>query len=69
VVSVKPECQTKWESYLQSSLSNAWQKLGFVGTALENLTILNAENQALIDLDLASITEPWQTAIARRLKV
>ena len=69
VVSVKPECQTEWEAYLQSNLSNAWQKLGIVGTALGNLTILTAENQALINLDLASITEPWQTAIARRLKV
>ena len=69
VVSVKPECQTEWESYLQSSLNNAWQKLGIVGTAFGNLTILNAENQALIDLDLASIMEPWQNAIARRLKV
>jgi hypothetical protein len=40
-----------------------------VGTALGNLTILNSDNQALINLDLASITEPWQTAIALRLKV
>jgi phosphoribosylformylglycinamidine synthase len=69
VVSVKPEFQSEWESYLQSSLNNAWQKLGIVGTAFGNLTILNAENQALIDLDLASIMEPWQNAIARRLKV
>jgi len=39
-----------------------------VGTSLGNLTLLNAENQALIDLDLASITEPWQNAIAHRLE-
>jgi hypothetical protein len=39
-----------------------------VGTALGNLTILNSDNQALINLDLVSITEPWQNAIARRLE-
>jgi phosphoribosylformylglycinamidine synthase subunit PurL len=69
MVSVKPESQAEWEAYLQSNLNNTWQKLGIVGTALGNLTIVNSDNQALINLDLASITEPWQNAIARRLKV
>ena len=69
MVSVKPESQAEWEAYLQSNLSNTWQKLGIVGTLFGNLTILNSDNQALINLDLASITEPWQNAIARRLKV
>jgi phosphoribosylformylglycinamidine synthase len=69
MVSVKPESQAEWEAYLQSNLNNTWQKLGVVGTSLGNLTIVNSDNQALINLDLASITEPWQNAIARRLKI
>ncbi|MFN9173945.1 MAG: AIR synthase related protein, partial [Synechocystis sp.] len=67
VVSVHPQFQPAWEQYLQANLNNTWQKLGVVGTNLGHLTILNADNTAFIDLDLATLTEPWETAIARRL--
>ena len=69
VVSVKPEHQTIWENYLQEVLDLDWQQLGIVGTAQGNLTILTSNNTALIDLDLTTITELWDSAIARRLKV
>ncbi|MFM1842211.1 MAG: hypothetical protein RLZZ490_947, partial [Cyanobacteriota bacterium] len=67
IVTVKPQYQSEWEQYLQESLNNTWQKLGTVGTENGNLTILSADNTALIDLDLVALTEPWETAIARRL--
>ena len=67
VVSVDPKYQGDWEQYLQAKLNNTWQKLGVVGTKVGNLTLIKADNTALIDLDLATLTEPWETAIARRL--
>lgn len=67
VVAVAPEHQPAWENYLAGQ-SLPWQKLGVVGTAQGNLTFIDAQNNALIDLPVSALTEPWQTAIARRLK-
>ncbi len=69
VVSVNPQHQADWESYLQQNLDQAWEKLGVVGTASGNLTLLTQDNQTLIDVNLAEITKTWENAIARRLKV
>ncbi|MGA1623433.1 MAG: phosphoribosylformylglycinamidine synthase subunit PurL, partial [Synechocystis sp.] len=67
IVTVNPHHQQDWEQYLQGNLDHPWQKLGVVGTESGPLTILNTDNLALIDLDVAALTEPWETAIARRL--
>ena len=69
IVTVNPHHQQDWEQYLQANLDHPWQKLGVVGTESGHLTILNTDNLALIDLDVAALTEPWETAIARRLNV
>jgi phosphoribosylformylglycinamidine synthase len=69
IVTVNPHHQQDWEQYLQANLDHPWQKLGVVGTESGHLTILNPDNLALIDLDVAALTEPWETAIARRLNV
>lgn len=68
IVSVHPQYQTTWEDYLQESLKTDWQKLGVVGSSFGNLTVLTPDNTALIDCDLATIKETWDTAIARRLQ-
>jgi phosphoribosylformylglycinamidine synthase len=69
IVSVHPQYQTPWENYLQEVLNTDWQKLGVVGSAFGNLTILNPHNTALIDCNLATMKETWESAIARRLEV
>jgi phosphoribosylformylglycinamidine synthase len=69
IVSVHPQYQTTWENYLQETLDNNWQKLGVVGSSFGNLTILTSHNTALIDCDLATMKDTWDTAIARRLEV
>ncbi len=68
VVTVAPEHQPAWENYLVSQ-SFPWQKLGVVGSEQGNLTLLNSQNNPLIDLPVSALTEPWQTAIARRLQI
>lgn len=68
VVAVAPEHQPAWENYLAGQ-SLPWQKLGVVGAAQGNLTFIDAQNNALIDLPVSALTEPWQTAIASRLKL
>ncbi|MEB3192049.1 MAG: phosphoribosylformylglycinamidine synthase subunit PurL [Snowella sp.] len=69
IVSVHPQYKKTWESYLQEILNTDWQILGVVGSAFGNLTVLTPDNTALIDCDLATMKETWDTAIARRLKV
>jgi phosphoribosylformylglycinamidine synthase len=66
VVTVAPANQSAWENYLASQ-SFPWQKLGVVGSEQGNLTLLDGQNNPLIDLPVSALIEPWQTAIARRL--
>jgi len=68
LVSVHPQYQTLWESYLQDSLNTDWQQLGVVGSSFGHLTILNPDNIAFIDCDLATMKDTWDSAIARRLQ-
>ncbi|MBE9240466.1 phosphoribosylformylglycinamidine synthase subunit PurL [Synechocystis salina] len=67
VVAVTPEHQPVWEAYLTSQ-SFPWQLLGAVGSEQGNLTLLDGQNNPLIDLPVSALTEPWQTAISRRLQ-
>jgi phosphoribosylformylglycinamidine synthase subunit PurL len=72
VVSVKPECQGEWETYLQEKLDNNWQKLGAVGNNRANLQISlvspdSSDPLPVIDVTISNIQERWATAIARRL--
>ncbi|QUS60256.1 phosphoribosylformylglycinamidine synthase subunit PurL [Synechocystis sp. PCC 7338] len=68
VVAVAPANQSVWEAYLTSQ-SFLWQKLGVVSSEQGNLTLLNGQNNALIDLPVTALTEPWQTAISNRLRL
>jgi phosphoribosylformylglycinamidine synthase len=69
IVTVNPHHQQDWEQYLQANLSQTWQKLGTVSLPTDPLTIRSADHSGLINLDVAALTEPWETAIARRLTV
>ncbi|MEM1168195.1 MAG: phosphoribosylformylglycinamidine synthase subunit PurL [Cyanobacteria bacterium P01_H01_bin.35] len=67
LVSVAPENQIIWESYLQENLADFWQKIGFVGNAESGLQILVNEGVSLINLEMGEMSDRFQNAIERRL--
>ncbi|MGD1807785.1 hypothetical protein ACP6PL_20440 [Dapis sp. BLCC M126] len=67
LVSVAPENQMIWESYLQENLTDFWQKIGLVGNAENNLQILLKKGVSLINVDMGEMSDRFQNAIERRL--
>lgn len=67
IVSVSPTQQDNWESYLQTNLAEAWQKLGTVGNPDTGLGVLTTDNQSLIQVSIEEMNNLYQNAIARRL--
>ncbi|AUT03800.1 phosphoribosylformylglycinamidine synthase II [Nostoc sp. CENA543] len=67
IVSVSPAEQENWESYLQTNLAQAWQKLGTVGNHDTGLSVLTTDNQTLIQASIEEMNNLYQNAIARRL--
>ncbi|KKJ01473.1 phosphoribosylformylglycinamidine synthase subunit PurL [Prochlorothrix hollandica] len=66
VVSVDPEHQQIWETYIQADLGPYCQALGHVVDAGEGLTIA-APHGPVLTADLARLVEQWSGAIERRL--
>ncbi len=71
LVSVKPEQQASWESYLKTHLGDDqyWQKLGVVKGKNASLRILLTDNQPLIEVTMTDMGDRWHNAIARRLTI
>ncbi len=69
VVTLRPEYQTDWEAKLNTLLGDDWHLLGTVGTKTDVLVLQSPSQQTEINLSVVSLTEPWQTAIPRRLNV
>ncbi len=69
VVSVAPDQAEEWESYLQTHLSDRWQKLGQVGDQSTAFRVVITPNLPVIDASIADMSDRWQTAIERRLAV
>lgn len=67
LVSVPPEHQGVWQTYLSTSLGDRWQKMGQVGSLNSPLQILSADNFPLINATMESVSECWYNAIERRL--
>lgn len=65
VVSVNPQDQDRWETYLQSTLGDRWQRLGTVGG--QSLQMAVTEQGTPIDLDLETITHTWERALETQL--
>lgn len=65
VVSVNPQDQDRWETYLQSTLGDRWQRLGTVGG--QSLQMAVTEQGTPIDLDLETITHTWERALETKL--
>ncbi len=67
LVSVAPENQIIWESYIQENLADFWQKIGLVSNAESGLQILVNEDVCLINLEMGEMSDRFQNAIERRL--
>ncbi len=67
VVSVAPNHQQIWESYLQENLADSWAKIGRVGNAENSLQILVNNSVSLINLELEKMSDRYDNAIERRL--
>ena len=72
LVSVTPQQHTGWESYLNEQLGGQglyWQNLGFVKCLNGDLRVIIAENQPIIDMTIADMSDRFSQAIERRLTV
>ncbi|MDF5710942.1 MAG: phosphoribosylformylglycinamidine synthase subunit PurL [Nostoc sp. S4] len=69
LVSIAPEQQEIWESYLQEYLAQHWQKLGIVGNSDTDLGVLTTDNQALIKVNIEQMKARYSQAIVRRLSL
>ncbi|MDZ8184769.1 MAG: phosphoribosylformylglycinamidine synthase subunit PurL [Nostoc sp. ChiSLP02] len=69
LVSVAPEQQAIWESYLEEHLDKHWQKLGRVGNSNTDLGVLTTDNQTLIKVNIEDINDRYFQAIVRRLAI
>ncbi|HCF28158.1 MAG TPA: phosphoribosylformylglycinamidine synthase subunit PurL, partial [Cyanobacteria bacterium UBA11049] len=67
LVSVCPEYQQAWESYLTQKLEENWQKIGQVGSTDTFLRVFTDENQLVIDVTIESVSDRFFSAIERRL--
>jgi phosphoribosylformylglycinamidine synthase len=72
LVSVMPEQQASWESYLKEQLGEQaqhWQKLGFVKSQNAGLRLLIGDNQPIIDVTMIEMSDRFSNALERRLKL
>lgn len=67
IVSVAPENQGIWESYLQEHLPKMWQKIGVVGGADSPLRVVSADNLGLIEVGMVDMGDRFYNAIERRI--
>ncbi|HEY9615127.1 phosphoribosylformylglycinamidine synthase subunit PurL [Allocoleopsis sp.] len=72
LVSVKPEHQASWESYLKEQWGEQtqhWQNLGFVKSQNAGLKLSIDDNQPIIDVTMIEMSERFSNALERRLNV
>ncbi|WP_424095928.1 phosphoribosylformylglycinamidine synthase subunit PurL [Moorena producens] len=71
LVSVSPQQQTPWESYLKEQLGDEeyWQKLGVVQGENAGLRVLAGNGQSVIEVTVQEMCDCWENGIERRLRV
>ncbi len=74
LVSVTPEQQANWESYLKKQFSEQeqgkyiyWQRIGIVKSNNTGLRLLIDDDQPIIDVTMTDMSDRFSTAIERRL--
>ncbi len=72
LVSVAPEHQVNWESYLNEQLgeqTHYWQQIGVVQPKNAEFKVFTTNNQPIINATMADISDRFSNAIEQRLKV
>jgi phosphoribosylformylglycinamidine synthase len=69
VVSVAPEQQKMWESYLRENLGQQWQKLGKVENSQTGLRVFTSQGELLIDASIEQMSDRYGRAIEKRLAI
>ena len=76
LVSVTPEQQASWESYLKEQLAEQeqgnyvyWQKVGIVKSKNTGLRLITDNNLSIIDVTMTEMSDRFSNAIERRLMV
>lgn len=67
LVSVNPENEAAWVSYLQENLAASWQKIGKVGSTEGSLRVFTTDNLPLIQVTIADLGDRYYNAIERRI--
>ncbi|WP_449420755.1 phosphoribosylformylglycinamidine synthase subunit PurL [Phormidium nigroviride] len=67
LVSVAPENEAVWVSYLEEILPSLWQKLGQVGSIKAPLRVVANDGQSLIEVTIEEMCDRFYNAIERRL--
>jgi phosphoribosylformylglycinamidine synthase subunit PurL len=67
VVSVNPNQQETWESYLGEHVGENWQQLGKVSHINTGLQILTADHQTIIKASTPDMSDRYSQAIEKRL--
>ncbi|WOD38254.1 phosphoribosylformylglycinamidine synthase subunit PurL [Nodosilinea sp. E11] len=65
VVSIAPEHQAEWETYLNAQLAESWQRLGTVQA--DRLAIVSQDSQSIIADAVDRLAQTWHSAIEQRL--
>jgi phosphoribosylformylglycinamidine synthase subunit PurL len=66
VVTIAPDRQAEGEAQLDQSLPGSWQRLGTVTG--QTLRLLTRDQQPLVDVAVAELSDRWLNAIERRLE-
>ncbi|ACK67648.1 phosphoribosylformylglycinamidine synthase II [Rippkaea orientalis PCC 8801] len=66
IVSISPEYQSQWETYLKQELQQNWQKIGEVSANHLTVTI---SDLFVITSNIQQMIETWEIAIEKRLKI
>jgi phosphoribosylformylglycinamidine synthase subunit PurL len=67
LVSVSPQHQQVWESYLAEQLGDNWQKLGHVGSSTQDLQVFTTDRQTIVTATIEMMRDRFFNAIERRL--
>ncbi|MEG4015727.1 MULTISPECIES: phosphoribosylformylglycinamidine synthase subunit PurL [unclassified Microcoleus] len=67
LVSISPENEAAWTSYLQDNLAGKWQKIGLVRSTESSLRVFTTDKEPLIEVTITELGDRYYNAIERRI--
>ncbi|MEG3940538.1 phosphoribosylformylglycinamidine synthase subunit PurL [Microcoleus sp. S36b_A3] len=67
LVSISPENEAAWTSYLQENLAGKWQKIGLVRSTESSLRVFTTDKEPLIEVTITELGDRYYNAIERRI--